>query len=152
MSIPSHQPTAGDWQHIVNALFPYLWSSRTVYTLSRTIGESTWRRGQAIALWTFPGHTASGGNWTVTGPTGAQHVTKVAESGIHTRLGVVAIHFSHWSAVDGLRLALTPGRYVVCVGHQWTGDVAPHFVDPELALRALDGDGLHRFCLIFWLP
>ena len=47
------------------------------------------------------GHRASIINDTVTAPIEAQHVTQIAESGLHIKHGAVAIHFSHSSAVNG---------------------------------------------------
>ena len=62
-----------------------------------------------------PGHTTPGSNGTVTAPTRTQHITKVAESGLHSKHGTVDIHFSHSSAIDGPSLAITPGADTVCV-------------------------------------
>ena len=54
-------------------------------------------------------------------------------------MGAFDIHLSHWSVGDGPRLTFTSGADVVLVSHQSSSDAAALFVDPQLALQALDG-------------
>ena len=52
-----------------------------------------------------PGNVKSGDNDAATAPTGAYHVTQVAERGLHIKHGAINIHLRHWSAVDGPTLS-----------------------------------------------
>ena len=74
-----------------------------------------WRLGQAGVSWTFPRPYSIWQQWHCHGPTGAQHITKVAEGGFHFKHGAVDIPFSHNSVIDGPRLTLTPGADIVWV-------------------------------------
>ena len=85
---------------------------------------------------------------------GAHHVTHIAESGLHLKLGAFGVHLSHWSAVDGPRLAFTLGADVVTAGRQSTSDAAATapLVNTQLARWALDGDVVVTFERKGYLP
>ena len=88
----------------------------------------------------FSGRATSGGNGTVTATTRAQHIIKVAETGVHTKHGALDIHLGHWSVVNGLSLATKPGADVTWICHQSPSDATAFLVDPpHFALWALDG-------------
>ena len=112
---------------------PYL--GKSVFILRRGPGG----QDRQVITGLSPDHSTFGGNDTVTAPTGAQHITQVAECGLHIKHGAIHIHLSHWSAVDRLSLAMTPGPDVIWVGNQPTNDAIASLVDRQLALRALEG-------------
>ena len=86
-----------------------------------------------------PGHTASSSNDTVTAPAWAQNITKVAESGFQIKHGAADIHLSHSSAIDGLRLTLTPRADIDWVFDQSLSYATACLVDPQHVLWAQDG-------------
>ena len=87
------------------------------YNLSCTSGErGTGGEGRQETPEHFPGHATCGSNDTVTATSGSQHVTKVAESGLHTKHGDTDIHSSNCSAVDGFSISITSGTHLVSVG------------------------------------
>ena len=53
------------------------------------------------------GHTTSGSNGITTATTGAQHVSNIAESGLHIKQGAVAIHFTRITDLSSLSRALS---------------------------------------------
>ena len=110
--------------------------TQATYNLQRILGEICLevRRQEFPEL--SPGHKASGSNNTVTSPTGAQHITKVTESG-SIKHGDVDINFS--LAIDGPRLTLPPRADIVWVFDQLLSYATACLVDPQHALWAQDG-------------
>ena len=69
--------------------------TQAVCTLQHTLGERCLDVRQEAVSWFSPGHAASGSNDTVTAPTRAQHVTQIAASILHIKLGAFEIHLGH---------------------------------------------------------
>ena len=111
--------------------FRYLGSKPSKHRL-RTPCHLSWVRGvwwleQAQFLELPFGHTASGSNDTVTAPTGARHITCVAESGFHIKHGAIDIHF----------LTVRPSmrrNSLVHLGQIYFGSLNSHLVMPPYIL------------------
>ena len=98
---------------IIIIIIPIAERTQTVFTLPISLGKRCLVVRTAVFPELSPDHVASGGNGTVTAPTRAQHVTQIAESVLHIKLGAFAIHLGHWSVVNGPWLVFAPVADVV---------------------------------------
>ena len=107
------------------------------YTLLRILCERYLLVRTCKSFLKFP-QVTSGSNGTVTAPTGAQHISLVAESGLHIKHGAPDIHFSHSPTIDGPRITITPTADVVWVSRLLPSDTTALLVDLQHVLWALD--------------
>ena len=114
VALPSESPTAKDQHNIPNAKFLLSWS---------------WG---SPCLWCH----RSSGSWH-DNCSGAAAVLGYLV--LHIKHGAVNIHLCHSSAINGPRLAITPGANIVWISHQLLSDASVLFVDPQHVLWSLDG-------------
>ena len=93
---------------------------------------------QSICIKLSPSGTASSGNGKLTATTCTEHVTKVAETGFHTKLSAIDFNLSGWSTINWASYTTTSWAHIVWVWRDFTFDTTAFFVYPELAPAALD--------------
>ena len=98
------------------------------------------------------GHTTSGSKGITTATTGAQHVSNIAESGLHIKQGAVAIHFTRITDLSSMSRALSWYLGQMYFGSatsrpvdQWT-----HSLHCEYSIKLLSGSCHYTPGFVVW--